>query len=504
MSVAVLPPKKAKFDPAEDDIAPQPGPQTEYLSNPADIIFYGGSAGGGKTFGTLLDPLRHIHNPRFGAVIFRRTTPELRAEGGIWDDSTTLYPLLNARSRETTLEWIFPSGAQISMAHMEHEKDRFKWQGSQVCGIYFEEVTHFTRAQFFYMLSRNRSTCGVRPYIRATCNPDPYSWVKDFLAPWLQKDYPFPAKSGEIRWFYRDKGQVVWLAPGQPKPKGKRCKSVTFIRATVHDNQKLLEKDPDYLANLDNLPLIDQLRLRDGDWDTVIEGNYFKREWFKIIDREEVPAKLEREVRFWDFAATEVEPGQQVEIALAGGKKKTPDWTAGVRMGKKDGVLYVLDVIHVQKDPGGVEQLVIETARADDECVEQRGRLVHKRRVAVRWEQEPGSSGKAVTAHYRRKLAGFNCDGVRSTGPKTARALPVSAQAKGGNIKIVRAWWNESWLNEMCAFPPESDEVKDDQVDGTSGAFDYLVSTVAGGMVTSSGEEEETEDENDDDDDPWP
>jgi predicted phage terminase large subunit-like protein len=90
---------------------------------------------------------------------------------------------------------------------------------------------------------------------------------------------------------------------------------------------------------------------------------------------------------------------------------------------------------------------------------------------------------------------------MRSTGPKTARALPVSAQAKGGNIRLVRAWWNELWLNEMCAFPPESDEVKDDQVDATSGAFDYLVSTREGGMVLSAGSDEgESSDDNEDED----
>ena len=491
----IVPPKRAVFNPREDDIAPQPGPQTAYLSTPADICFYGGAAGGGKTFGTLLDPLRHVHNPRFGAVIFRRTTPELRAEGGIWDDSATLYPLVSAKPKETTLEWTFPSGAQVSMAHMEHEKDRFKWQGAQICGIYFEEVTHFTRAQFFYMLSRNRSTCGIRPYIRATCNPDPYSWVKDFLAPWLSKDYPHPAASGEIRWFYRDHGNVVWVPPGEKPPRGKRCKSVTFIRASVFDNKKLLEKDPDYLTNLENLPLIDKLRLLDGDWDTVIEGNFFRREWFRIIDPEMLPASFERTVRRWDFAATEVTEGEQVENAISG-KKSTPDWTAGVKMAKKSGTIYILDVVHVQKDPGGVEKVVIETARADDECVERRGRLTHKKRVAVRWEQEPGSAGKFVTKTMRKLLAGFDCDGVPSSGDKSVRARPFSSQAKGGNVCLVRAWWNDPYLNELCAFP--SEEVHDDMVDGTSGGYDDLVSMKIGGALLGAdlySEDDESEDD---------
>jgi hypothetical protein len=40
-------------------IAAQPGPQTEFLRSPADICVYGGAAGGGKTVGLILEPLRH-------------------------------------------------------------------------------------------------------------------------------------------------------------------------------------------------------------------------------------------------------------------------------------------------------------------------------------------------------------------------------------------------------------------------------------------------------------
>src|SRR4051794_4864080 len=94
MSTAVLPPKRARFDPQEDDIAPQPGPQTMFLTTPADIAGYGGAAGGGKSFGLLLEALRHIHNPDFGWVIFRRTYPEIKNEGGLWDDSSDLFPLI--------------------------------------------------------------------------------------------------------------------------------------------------------------------------------------------------------------------------------------------------------------------------------------------------------------------------------------------------------------------------------------------------------------------------
>ncbi|WP_234895419.1 terminase large subunit domain-containing protein [Sinorhizobium meliloti] len=81
---------------AQTIIRPQPRPQTAFLASPADIAIYGGSAGGGKTWALLMEPLRHIANPQFGAVFFRRSTVQVRNEGGLWDESETLYPAIGA------------------------------------------------------------------------------------------------------------------------------------------------------------------------------------------------------------------------------------------------------------------------------------------------------------------------------------------------------------------------------------------------------------------------
>lgn len=426
-------------------IVPQPGPQTQFLSSPADIAIYGGAAGGGKTFALLLEFLRHIKNPEFGAVIFRRTAEQIRIEGGLWDIASQLYPALGARGRENRHDWTFPTGARITFDSIQHEKDKLAFQGAQICGLGFDELTHFTESQFFYLLSRNRSTCGVRPYVRATTNPDANSWVKPFLGPWISAE--LPAADGELRYFIRDGGQIRWV----PK-RTKFAKSVTFIRAKVTDNPALLRRDPGYLANLKSLSLVDRRRLLDGDWEAVEGGDFFQPGWFSIVELP--PAVVDGKVRFWDLAGT--------EAARNRGMAKDPDWTVGLLLSRlPEGRFTVEDVKRVQLRALGVEQLVLRTAEMDGQS------------VPVRMEQEPGSSGLAVIDRYRRLLAGWDFQGVRSTGAKAERAKPVSAQAEAGHVQLVRAPWNSAYLAELSAFP--SPGAHDDQVDATSGAFRELI-----------------------------
>ena len=107
--------------------------------------------------------------------------PQITNPGALWDESLKLYPLVGGIPHLGVREWRWPCGGKIKFGHLQFETTVYDWQGAQIAQICFDELTHFTAHQFFYMVSRNRSTCGVRPYIRATCNPDADSWVADFL-----------------------------------------------------------------------------------------------------------------------------------------------------------------------------------------------------------------------------------------------------------------------------------------------------------------------------------
>jgi hypothetical protein len=263
-------------------ISAQPGPQTAFLRTPADICIYGGAAGGGKTVGLILEPLRHVSRvANFAAVFFRRTTPQITNPGALWDESLNFYPRLGGTPHLGVHEWRWPRASKIKFSHLQLETTVHDWQGAQITLICFDELTHFTAYQFFYMVSRNRSTCGVRPYIRATCNPDADSWVAEFLAWWIDQEtgFPIPERVGVLRYYIRVSDRIVWadrpedlmqymprpeeLPPGVDPP---RPISVTFIPAKVYDNPALLQVNPDYLAWLLSLPLLERERLLIGNW----------------------------------------------------------------------------------------------------------------------------------------------------------------------------------------------------------------------------------------------
>ncbi len=446
------------------EIRPQPGPQEKFLSSEADIVIYGGAAGGGKTFSLLLEAMRHTGNPDFGAVLFRRTTPQITNEGGMWDASAKIYGPVGATPKESTHEWLFPSGARVKMAHLEYDKNRLDWQGSEVPLFGFDELSHFTAQQFWYMLSRNRSTCGIKPYIRATTNPDPDSFVAELISWWIDQETGFaiPERSGVIRWFVRENDVVIWADSKEElikKDASRQPKSLTFIHSSVFDNEILLQKDPGYLANLKALPYVERARLLDGNWKVrPAAGNYFKKEFFEVVDA--VPAARSI-VRYWDRAGSEKKED---------GSNK-PDWTVGVKMSRdRTGIFYIEDVVRFQGSPLAVEKSISNTASQD-------GRGCH-----IGIEQDPGQAGKAEAEYQIRNLAGYRATAFPVSKDKITRATPFSSQAEAGNVKVLRGPWNNAFFIELENFPEGEN---DDQVDASSGAFMMLAEQPHGNVASA-------------------
>jgi len=428
------------------NIRPQKGAQEAFLSSSADIVVYGGSAGSGKTFSLALEPLRHIHNPKFAAVLFRRTSPQLTGGGSVWEETQLIYPHLDGESKEHKLEWHFQSGSTIEFRHLQYDKDKLAHQGKQYALIMFDELTHFLESQFWYMLSRNRSTSGIRPYIRATTNPDPDSFVRRLIDWWIGKDgYPIQERSGIKRYFIRNNGEIVWGASREALEciyPEQQPLSFTFIAAKLEDNPALTNKDPSYKGKLMALPLVEREQLLGGNWDVrAAAGLYFRRSYFPVV--EAAPTRVKTRVRAWDLAATK-----------PSAENPDPDASAGVLFSiDYNNEIYIEHVECFKDSPSKVEQAIVNTARLDGANTK-----------VVLW-QDPGGAGKAWVDSLVSMLSGFVVKVHKASKNKIEYANPVSSQAERGNINIVNGSWVTKFMQEAESFP---DGRHDDQIDALS------------------------------------
>ena len=453
-------------------LSPQPGPQTMFMCSSADIIIYGGAAGGGKTYALLMEGLRHKDIAGFNGLVLRKNYTQITSPGGLWEASNKIYSRVQGASSKMSPvhHWTFaPSGANIRFGHLASDKDLSGWQGSEICYLAFDELTHFSRHQFLYMLSRNRSTCGIRPYVRATCNPDSDSWVADFISWWINQEtgYPIYERSGVVRYMCVLNDTIYWGSNPHELAKEygvnvEECKSVTFIASKLTDNKVLMAKDPSYMANLKALVEIDKERLLYGNWKIrPAAGMYFKTENFTFVDA--VPKNIVAYARSWDLAATEPTP-----------LNPDPDATAGVLMGLlDDGRVIVLDVKRKQIKANDARNLLRNMAAIDQ------GKYKF---VQITIPQDPGQAGKAQAQSLVSMLAGYSVEIVSPTGSKEVRATPFASQVQAGNVLILKGEWNDMYLSELESFPESK---HDDMVDASSDAFNKLMNSRSWGGLTS-------------------
>ncbi len=266
---------------------PLPGPQTLAYHSQADILFYGGAAGGGKT--DLLLGLAHTAHDR--SIIFRREYPQLM---GI---QTRAKEMFRGRGRYNGQDhlWTLEDGREIEFGACQLLGDEQKYQGRPHSLKAFDEITHFLEPQFRFLCGWLRSTTpGQRCRVVAAGNPptDPEGeWVVQFFRPWLDETHPNPALPGELRWFTTLDGVEVEVDGPEPfwhTPKdggGReliRPMSRTFIPARVEDNRYLMRTN--YKANLQALPEPLRSKMLSGDFQAGKEDNPYQvipTEWVK-------------------------------------------------------------------------------------------------------------------------------------------------------------------------------------------------------------------------------
>jgi len=234
---------------------PHAGAQSEFCARGEFEALFGGSAGPGKTDCLIALATRYIDRPKYKGLLLRRTFPQLQE---IIDRCFQRYPLMGGVYRATEHRWYFPSGATIKLGHMQHETDRYNYQGQDYHFIGFDELTQFEEIQYTYLLSRLRTTePDIPPRARATSNPGGvgHQWVKERFVTNAEPGKTFITRTKLAN------GEEVRI-------------SRVFVPAKIEDNPTLYENDPEYMARLEALPEIEKLRLRYGIWD-AFEGQFF-------------------------------------------------------------------------------------------------------------------------------------------------------------------------------------------------------------------------------------
>jgi len=397
--------------------------QLEFLLLPHLEAFYGGAAGGGKSYALLMAALQYVQVSGYQALILRRTYSDLALPGALMD---VAREWLQGRAKWDGQEhtWTFPSGSTLTFGYLEHEKDKYRYRSSQFHFVAFDELTQFTESQYRYLFSRlrRRSDSRLPLRVRAASNPG------DIGHGWVRQRF---------------------LVEGEKHGRA-------YVPALLDDNPHLDAES--YVRSLAQLDPVERQRLLEGDWNVYEGGQKFRREWFRIVD--DWPREAQR-VRFWDLAASKPRPGSD------------PDWTAGALVAYRRGQYWVIDVRRARATPAGVEALLRQTAELDG------------RDVPVWIEQEGGASGVAYLDHLQREvLAGFACRGRRPGANKVSRADIVSSAAEAGNVCLVRGDWIGDYLDELEQFPGGA---HDDQVDATSGAFAVLATEEAGPVALPVG-----------------
>lgn len=270
---------------------PLPGPQSTAYNSHADIVGYGGAAGGGKTdLGCGKAITQHRK-----AMILRRVGTELT---GITD---RLEEILGSRDGYNGKDniWRLPK-LQIELGAVPNAGDEKKYQGRPHDLLVFDEATNFLAQQVRFLLGWLRTTIpGQHCQALLTFNPPTSSegrWVIEFFAPWLDKKFHKPAKYGELRYaaslpaddinpngrdLWLDDGRQFVLVDGEPcydfDPKGYSPVDVitpltrTFIPSRITDNPYLLGTG--YMSQLQSLPEPLRSQMLMGDFTAGIEDN---------------------------------------------------------------------------------------------------------------------------------------------------------------------------------------------------------------------------------------
>lgn len=222
--------------------------QKRFIDASEAEVLFGGAAGGGKSYGQMVDALLFALKYRGSKqLVLRRTFSEL--EKSLIRTSLALFPKEIYSFNSSSHTGRFKNGSVIDFGYCASENDVYQYQSAEYDVIRFDELTHFTEMQYIYLISRVRGANDFPKQIKSSTNPGGvgHSWVK---------------------------ARFIDAAPPEKSFRGNDGMKRIFIPSLLDDNKFLTEGDPDYKKRLLALPEREKKALLYGDWN-IFEGQYF-------------------------------------------------------------------------------------------------------------------------------------------------------------------------------------------------------------------------------------
>ncbi len=244
--------------------------QKAFMDAATTEVLFGGAAGGGKSYGQLVDALvTALLYPGSKQLILRRSFSEL--EKSLIRTSLALFPKQIYRFNATAHLGRFKNGSYIDFGYCAAENDVYQYQSAEYDIIRFDELTHFTEAQYLYLISRVRGANAFPKQIKSSTNPGGigHGWVKARFVDPAPAETPFSGSDGLSR---------------------------IFLPSLLSDNRFLSEGDPDYKRRLLSLPEKEKKALLYGDWN-IFDGQYFSE--FSTAKHTCVPFEIPSSWRKW-------------------------------------------------------------------------------------------------------------------------------------------------------------------------------------------------------------
>lgn len=348
-ALASMDPEKAKetLQAARDATAgmlwvPNPGPQTDAYYSPADVLYYGGSAGGGKSQVLLGCAL----NDHCVSRLFRTQFKDIDGEGGLAPAAAEVvgralgqdfpsYAGYNSQKHVWRIPDTLTGGKKraIEFGAFTNEKEAGGYQGRAADFFGFDEAVQFQEDLIRFIISWNRPGAGVPNDQRCrtifASNPPVTAeglWIFDMFGPWLDPEHPRPAKAGELRWYATvdgheievDQDYAAVLVDAQGRELSVKPKSRTFIPASLSDNPDLL--DSDYASQLASLPEHLQDAFARGKFSTTLddaERQVIPTEWILKAQERWMHQKRNLIDKPMDALGVDVASGGQDEMVCA-------------------------------------------------------------------------------------------------------------------------------------------------------------------------------------------